>query len=98
MKTRHQKLLGLLACAALTLAQNAARADYQSTVVSQGPVGYWRLNETIQPFPGIVATNIGSLGSSENGAYIGFPKRGQTGPFAGSLALGMDGSASYVSN
>lgn len=98
MKTRHQKPLGL-ACALLALsAQILVGADYQSTVLSQGPVGYWRLNETIQPFAGIVATNSGSLGSSEDGAYIGFPKRQLTGPFTGSLALGMDGVGSYVSN
>jgi hypothetical protein len=99
MKMTHQKLLGL-ACAALTFVQLAAHAaaDYQSTVLSQGPVGYWRLNETVQPFPGIVATNIGSLGSSENGAYISFPTRGLPGPFAGSVGLGMDGVGSYVSN
>src|SRR5262249_18079469 len=88
-----------LACAMLaSAAQIALSADYQTTVLSQGPVGYWRLNETLQPQPGIVATNIGSLGSSENGAYISFPTRGLSGPFAGSVGLGMDGSASYVSN
>ena len=26
-----------------------ARADYSSTVISQGPVGYWRLSETTPP-------------------------------------------------
>jgi Concanavalin A-like lectin/glucanases superfamily/Immunoglobulin I-set domain len=99
MKIRHQKLLGLLACAIVASAvQVAVSADYQSTVLSQGPVGYWRLNETIQPQSGIVAVNSGSLGSSENGAYIAFPTRGLPGPFAGSVALGFDGSASYVSN
>jgi hypothetical protein len=89
---RHQKLLGLLACAALTLAQNSARADYQSTVVSQGPVGYWRLNETLQPPPGVAATNLGSLGTSANGSYDNFPTRGLTGPFTGSSAVGLDGT------
>lgn len=99
MKTRYKRLLGLLACAMLALsAKIAVSADYQSTVLSQGPVGYWRLNETTQPQSGVVANNSGSLGSSENGAYIGFPTRGLPGPFAGSLALGLDGSASYVSN
>ncbi len=99
MKKRYPRLLGSFAGAALALLAAApAYADYQSTVLSQGPVGYWRLNETLQPQAGIVATNSGSLGSSENGGYIGFPTRGLPGPFAGSLALGLDGSASYVSN
>jgi hypothetical protein len=49
----------------------AARADYKSTVLSQGPVGYWRLNETTPPpvLP-ILATNAGSVGASGNGEYL----------------------------
>ena len=48
-----------------------ARADYQSTVLSQGPVGYWRLNETTPPLvPPIFATNAGSVGAAGNGTYI----------------------------
>ena len=98
MKNRHHRLLAPLACALALMAGRSARADYQSTVLSQGPVGYWRLNETLQPQPGIVANNSGSLGSSGNGAYIAFPTRGLPGPFAGSVGLGLDGAASYVSN
>ena len=47
-----------------------AWADYPTTVLSQGPVGYWRLNETVQPpvLP-ILATNIGSAGAAGNGTY-----------------------------
>jgi hypothetical protein len=65
MKKTHRKLLGLLACGTLALsAQIAFSADYQTTVLSQGPVGYWRLNETDQPpVPPINATNIGTVGS-----------------------------------
>src|SRR5216684_9191771 len=47
------------------------KADYQATVLGQGPVGYWRLNETVQPPVGpIFATNIGSVGAAANGTYI----------------------------
>jgi len=55
---------------ALTAALSA-RADYQSTVLSQGPVGYWRLSETTQPPPPPVnATNIGSAGTpTGDGVY-----------------------------
>ncbi len=47
------------------------RADYQTTVVSQSPAGYWRLNGTVQPpTPPIYATNSGSYGALGNGEYI----------------------------
>jgi hypothetical protein len=47
-----------------------ALADYKSTVLSQGPVGYWRLNETTAPSaPPIIANNLGSLGGAANGVY-----------------------------
>src|SRR5579883_1857627 len=48
-----------------------ARADYSSTVLSQQPVGYWRLNETTPPpVPPVLATNIGSVGAGGNGVYV----------------------------
>src|SRR5579862_1364053 len=48
-----------------------SRADYPTTVLSQGPVGYWRLNETtLPPVLPILATNVGSAGASGNGTYI----------------------------
>src|SRR5262249_54496046 len=61
----------------LIAAASPARADYSSTVVSQGPQGYWRLNETTQPpvLP-ILATNAGNLGAAGNGTYI-LANRGQ---------------------
>ena len=73
-----------------------ARADYQSTVLSQNPDGYWRLNETTPPPPNNYAANQGSLGSSAQGTYENSPIRGLTGPFSGSLAVGFDGSSQYV--
>ncbi|MCI0624958.1 MAG: hypothetical protein L0387_25510, partial [Acidobacteria bacterium] len=42
----------------------AVRADYPDTVLSQGPVGYWRLNETVQPPAPRPAANTGSLGTA----------------------------------
>jgi len=60
-----------LALLAATLAFRA-HADYQSTVISQAPVGYWRLGETTQPHPPLTtAANLGTLGSLENGTYNG---------------------------
>jgi hypothetical protein len=74
-----------------TLLAFSARADYPSTVVSQGPAGYWRLNDTAQPpvLP-IDATNRGSLGSAGNGSLLAgtsdglLPIRGQPGALTGS--------------
>src|SRR5437588_12589303 len=49
-----------------------ARADYQSTVLSQGPVGYWRLGETVVPSPLVTnAVNLGTLGAPDNAIYSG---------------------------
>src|SRR5579859_267595 len=72
----------LFLAASLTL---TARADYSSTVISQGPLGYWRLNETTQPpvLP-INATNRGSLGSAADGSILSGATRGEPGPLAGS--------------
>src|SRR6187455_55838 len=74
----------------------SAWADYESTLLSQGPLGYWRLNETTQPLPTAPAANTGSLGSSANGTYNNYPVRGVAGPFAGSQAVRLDGSATSV--
>ncbi len=62
----------------------SARADYQSTVLSQNPVGYWRLNETSPPPPQpILATNVGSLGASLNAPLLNGVVRGQPGALTG---------------
>lgn len=99
MKTQCLKTRTLLAGAAfLALAASPlARADYQSTVVSQSPAGYWRLNETVQPQNSTVAANIGSLGASANGIYMNYASGGLPGPFAGSTAVSLDGASQYVS-
>ena len=77
-------------------AASPARADYQSTVLDQNPVGYWRLNETTQPPVVTTTANKGSLGSSANGTYNNDPTRALPGPFAGSVAVGFDGSSQSV--
>lgn len=98
MNTPSLKLNKLLSGAALAtlLSASPALADYQSTVVSQSPAGYWRMNETVQPINTTTATNIGSLGSSANGSYLANASGGVTGPFAGSAAVGLDGTSQYV--
>jgi len=68
-----------------------AYADYQSTVLSQGPFGYWRLNETLAPPQAVAVTNSGSLGTSANGIYSNSPTRGVAGPITGGVAVSLDG-------
>lgn len=72
MKNNNNNYLRFIGGALLTVAAVlSARADYQSTVLSQGPVGYWRLNETTQPpTPPVLATNAGSVGVAGNAQYV----------------------------
>ncbi|MEI6783068.1 MAG: hypothetical protein WCQ21_19340, partial [Verrucomicrobiota bacterium] len=78
------------------LAALPARADYQSTVLAQSPAGYWRLSETTTPVVNSTTPNLGSLAACE-GTYISSPAHQLPGPFTGSLAVGFDGAAQYVS-
>ena len=82
----------LIALAAATL---PAMADYPSTVLSQGPVGYWRLNETAPTLtPPILATNAGSVGAAGNGTYIAANRGVKPGAIVSepnSGAVGFDG-------
>jgi hypothetical protein len=101
MKTQCLKTRTLLAGAALLAlaASPLARADYQSTVLSQGPVGYWRLTETTpSPAPITIAANLGSSAAG-NGTYNG-PSgyfRGQPGALANSTTSARtDGAAQNI--
>ncbi|MGO8931994.1 MAG: LamG-like jellyroll fold domain-containing protein [Limisphaerales bacterium] len=69
-----------------------ARADYPSTVLAQNPAGYWRLNETTTPTTSPSTANFGSL-SGADGFYTNSPSLHLPGPFAGSYAVGFDGSS-----
>src|SRR5215471_18638087 len=74
-----------------------AFADYQSTVLSQGPVGYYRLNETTPSQPPITAAaNSGTLGGSgtyegSQGFFRGFP-----GVLTNDTAVHFDGSSQDI--
>lgn len=74
-------ILGALALGAGVL---PARADYKSAVLTDGPAGYWRFSETpvITPAP-LVSTNLGTVGTANNGAYIGSFTRGVPGVLSG---------------
>ena len=68
--------LAVTASALLALAPvPSALADYPSAVLSLHPPTYWRLNDTT-PVPTDLATNLGSLGSTVNGPYVGAASHG----------------------
>jgi hypothetical protein len=92
--SRRSRPLGWAVLLAL-FAVLPARADYQSTVVGQAPVGYWRLNETTTPTPNGTTANYGSLAGTI-GTYNGAPTHHLPGPFTGSYAVGLSGSAQSV--
>ncbi len=65
-------LLELALCGVLgLLTSNAPRAyaDYQSHVLSQSPVGYWRLNDAVAASPEVLATNLGTIGAEGHGTF-----------------------------
>jgi hypothetical protein len=89
------KLKNTVALLSVTMALGgvaiSTQADYATTVLANNPVGYWRLNETVQPAAADVANNAGSLGATARGYYQGAAVH----PLPGALASGADTSASY---
>src|SRR6185369_17179924 len=73
----------------LTVAGGAlsARADYQSTVLSFNPVGYWRLSESAPAPPANVATNAGSLGIIGTGYVTADLTNGEPGIVGNSVRI-----------
>ncbi len=71
-----------------------AHADYPSTVVADGPSGYWRFNDAtvVTPIP-LMATNLGTVGAPANGNYSGGVVRGVPGALAGSTASYFTGGS-----
>ena len=66
-------------------------ADLPSTILSQGPAGYRRLNETNQPPPPSPAANFGTLGAGLDGQYLDGVRLGQP----GALTNSTDTSAQF---
>lgn len=66
---RLPTILRFTAGAALLLGAVDSYADYASEVLNQGPLAYWRFGENITTPPGLVAANLGSLGTAGNGTY-----------------------------
>ncbi|HRY50245.1 MAG TPA: immunoglobulin domain-containing protein [Candidatus Paceibacterota bacterium] len=90
-KILRQRIALLFAAVALGGTAIEARADYSSTVLANRPVGYWRLNETVQPPAADIANNNGSLGAAARGYYQGTVIH----PMTGALAAGSDTAAIY---
>src|SRR5262245_15934725 len=67
----------------------AATGDFPSTILSSGPVGYWRLNETTPPPAPRPAANLGSLGRVVDGQYQVGPRLGEPGALTGSSATSV---------
>lgn len=67
-----------------------SKLTYAQTVLQDGPVGYWRLQET----SGTTAED--SSGNGNPGTYTGGFTLGQTGPFGTETGVLFNGSTGYV--
>jgi hypothetical protein len=68
---------------------NAARGtNYEAVVLADGPIGYWRMNESAP-----TAVNSGSLGAAANGSWLGVPTNARPGALIGdaNTAAGFNG-------
>src|SRR6266498_1179886 len=79
-------------------------AGYPAAVLSDGPIAYYRFNDEVVYPLAVTATNLGSLGASANGTYMGGAAPGTEAPqapaFVGfesdNTALQLDGMAGFV--
>ncbi len=85
--------MGMAFCALLALA-GTAFADYQSVVLGDGPIAYWRLNET----SGATAVNSGSTGMDNDLTYSGTYALGGTSPYSDLDAYASFTGAGNASN
>jgi hypothetical protein len=85
MKNTHHKLLAALVFCCLTA---SGHAQYSASVLSDNPLGYWRLDEPVV-HPAI--TNLGSLGTSAEGTNFGAGY-----PVAGALNGGGDTAMQFA--
>ena len=77
----------------------ASAADYPAKVLSQNPVGYWRLNDNVAVPAGDAAKNLGSLGLAADGYYQGTAGSTYDHPSApGALNGSADAAATFMGN
>ena len=83
MTSQCRRLSVVLACSLVALAANSVRADYVSTVLSDGPIGYWRLGESVDTDPtadaALPAQDLDYLPGTGDGSFT----FGQTGAIVG---------------
>jgi autotransporter-associated beta strand protein len=87
----YQRCLALIAggiCASAPL----ANADYESEILSEGPLAYYRFNDGVTSAPFDYADNLGSFGASSDFIYASSAIR----PVAGAL-IGSSNTATRVS-
>lgn len=62
---------GAVTSAVIQVTVSASPASaYQAAIMQLNPVGFWPLNESVQPPAGVyIATNLGTLGASANAFY-----------------------------
>ena len=82
----------LLAALATPLVFSAARADYQSEILSENPLAYYRFSDGVAASG--PAINSGSLGAAGNGTYQLLNTRGVAGAVAGNTAVAFVDNAS----
>ncbi len=94
--TKRELPLAFAALCALGLLP--AQADYPATVLSKGPVYYWRLSESPTIPAGDIAANLGSLGATANGYYLGAASHPVDGAWAAgaNTAVSLDATAGTV--
>jgi autotransporter-associated beta strand protein len=66
-----------------------AKADYESEILSDSPISYYRFNDSVATdgLDATIATNLGSLGTAGNGSYNGIYTRGIDGAITGDTAI-----------
>lgn len=68
-------------------AASATPAGYAAQIQGLNPAAYWRMNEpALPPYIPYAATNSGSLGSAQNGTYVGGASSGAIGPVKAQFA------------
>jgi hypothetical protein len=88
-----------LALALLFGAGLSAHADFQSTVLSDNPSGFWRLHTPYTPPPPppqVTATNLGSYGSTDDGVYSAGVLSGLPGSIVGDPDTSVDTTSGNI--
>lgn len=84
---------GLAGAALLTLVAAAAQgAEYPTSVLAEGPVAYWRFNETTASPPIREVANLGTVGAAANGYLVLDAAMGEPGKIGSAVRLVNSGN------